>query len=255
MSTGPLTVPFVDHSHLVIERGMTGATGNYYAGIHEFESMALALHFLRAGDLFVDVGANIGRYSVLAAAVRGANCLCFEPDSDARAKLVRNLSANRIDELCEVRSEAVAESVGNALCSTDWGAKNRIVDESYNGDMAEVITTTLDNALHGRSPAMCKIDVEGLEPRVLAGARRMLRCETLQLMLLEVDHAETEQLMMSEGFERVRYEPFSRSFTPDDGVPPPSFVVPRNQIWARNLPAVSERCRLSPAFSVKNVSI
>ena len=45
--------------------GMTGATGNVYCGLHEFEDMALVLHALRPRDLFVDVGANVGSYTVL----------------------------------------------------------------------------------------------------------------------------------------------------------------------------------------------
>jgi hypothetical protein len=36
------------------------ATGNLYVGLHEFEEMAFLLHFLRRGDLFADVGANVG---------------------------------------------------------------------------------------------------------------------------------------------------------------------------------------------------
>jgi hypothetical protein len=47
--------------------GMTGATGNLYVGLHEFEEMAFLLPFLRRGDLFADVGANVGSYTILAA--------------------------------------------------------------------------------------------------------------------------------------------------------------------------------------------
>lgn len=46
---------------------MTGATGNWYCGLQEYEDMSFVLHALRPGDLFVDVGANIGSYSILAA--------------------------------------------------------------------------------------------------------------------------------------------------------------------------------------------
>ena len=57
---------------------MTGATGNIYAGLHEFVDMAFCLHLLRSGDLFVDVGANIGSYTVLASKVAGANSVTLE---------------------------------------------------------------------------------------------------------------------------------------------------------------------------------
>ena len=44
---------------------MTGATCNIYAGLHEPFDMMVPLHFLRPGDLFLDIGANIGYFSLL----------------------------------------------------------------------------------------------------------------------------------------------------------------------------------------------
>ena len=57
-----------------------GATGNIYAGLHEFADMAFTLHFLRPDDLFLDVGANIGSYTLLASGVCKARTISFEPD-------------------------------------------------------------------------------------------------------------------------------------------------------------------------------
>lgn len=57
---------------------MTGATGNIYVGLHEFEDMAFLLHVLRRTDLFVDVGANIGSYTILAGGAAGAKLLLNE---------------------------------------------------------------------------------------------------------------------------------------------------------------------------------
>src|SRR5579872_7449447 len=75
----PVVIPFVESTRLVCERSMTGATGNLYCGLHEFGDMAFLLHFLRAGDLFVDVGANVGSFSVLASGVVGASSIALEP--------------------------------------------------------------------------------------------------------------------------------------------------------------------------------
>jgi hypothetical protein len=54
-------------------------TGNLYAGLHEFSEMGFLLHLLRQNDLFVDVGANLGSYTVLASAVCQARNIAFEP--------------------------------------------------------------------------------------------------------------------------------------------------------------------------------
>src|SRR5262245_35956083 len=73
-------VPWVGGVRLAVRRGMTGATGNLYAGLHEFVDMAFTLHFLRPSDLFLDVGANIGSYTLLASGVCRARTIAFEPD-------------------------------------------------------------------------------------------------------------------------------------------------------------------------------
>ncbi|HRX63317.1 MAG TPA: hypothetical protein P5260_19180 [Candidatus Competibacter sp.] len=69
----------------------TGATGNVYVGLHEFEDMAFVLHFLRAGKLFVDIGANVGSYTMLATACVKARCIAFEPGANGFAWLERNV--------------------------------------------------------------------------------------------------------------------------------------------------------------------
>jgi hypothetical protein len=65
-------------------KGLTGATGNWYCGLDAFEDMAFLLHFMREEDLFVDVGANIGSYTILAGNEVGAETIEIEPITDAR---------------------------------------------------------------------------------------------------------------------------------------------------------------------------
>ena len=75
----PVVLPFVNNTRLLVLRGMTGATGNWYGGLHECADMAFVLHALRPGDLFVDVGANVGSYTVLAAGAVQADAIAVEP--------------------------------------------------------------------------------------------------------------------------------------------------------------------------------
>lgn len=65
-ATDPLVYSFTERSKLIVARGMTGATGNLYCGLHEYNDMFFLLHFLREGDLFVDIRTNIGSYTVSA---------------------------------------------------------------------------------------------------------------------------------------------------------------------------------------------
>src|SRR5580704_11332471 len=56
LAQGAMIVPFVHPARLAVKAGMMGATGNVYLGLHEFEDMALVMHALHEGDLFLDVG-------------------------------------------------------------------------------------------------------------------------------------------------------------------------------------------------------
>jgi hypothetical protein len=91
-------VDFANGAQLLVTRRMYGATGNVYCGLHEFEEMAFLLHFLRPGDTFADVGANIGSFSVLAGSV-GARAVAFEP-GERFEDLQRNARHNRYDIDC-----------------------------------------------------------------------------------------------------------------------------------------------------------
>src|SRR6266849_8995171 len=68
---------WIEGAKLIVSRGMTGATGNIYCGLHEFVEMAFLLRLLRPTDLFLDVGANLGSYKILATKVCGARAIAF----------------------------------------------------------------------------------------------------------------------------------------------------------------------------------
>src|SRR5207244_1161396 len=113
ISRGPITVSFVNQSKSLVHRGMHGATGNIYVGLHEFEQMDFLLHFLRSEDTFIDVGANVGSYTVLASAVVGAKTIAFEPMESEYKGLMANIELNGIAHLVDARNIAVGARQGS----------------------------------------------------------------------------------------------------------------------------------------------
>src|SRR5262245_66364773 len=95
LSQTPRVFELANGAKMFARPGMTGVTGNLYVGLHEFAEMAFLLHFLRPADLFADVGANVGSFSVLAGAAIGADVIAFEP-GEAFPWLVRNLVLNSL---------------------------------------------------------------------------------------------------------------------------------------------------------------
>lgn len=215
---GPVACPFANGSWLLAQPGMTGATGIVYVGLHEFADMAFVLHVLRGEeDLFVDIGANIGSYTVLASAGAGANCMAFEPGSAAFAWLERNVRFNGIAERTELHRQAVGSRPGNVALTAHGDTVNHIVtDPAADARTETVALTTLDEALAGRTPLMLKIDVEGFETEVLNGAIQILNVPTLRCMLLELngsgrrygDDGDIRRRLLANGFEEYVYQPF-----------------------------------------------
>jgi FkbM family methyltransferase len=219
LNRGAVAVPFVGDTRLLVARGMRGATGNVYCGLHEFEDMGFVLHALRPGDLFVDVGANIGSYSVLAAGAGGAQVLAFEPAPRAYAALQDNLRLNNLAALVEARSEAVGGAPGRRAITVDLDTVNHLLDGAPSAASTQVTITTLDAALAGRQPNVLKIDVEGYETAVIEGAAQTLRSPALLAVLMELngsgarygfDECALHRRMLQAGFAAARYDPLAR---------------------------------------------
>ena len=94
----PIIYPYTEKTKIIIQKGMTGATGNLYCGLHEYNDMAFLLHFLRIEDFFIDIGANIGSYTILASGHIGAKTFSFEPVPSTFAHLINNISINQMTD-------------------------------------------------------------------------------------------------------------------------------------------------------------
>ena len=193
-----------------MRNGMTGATGNIYCGLHEFVDMGFLLHLLRPGDLFVDVGANVGSYTVLASAVCGAEAIAIEPDPGAAAILRRNVEENKIGDCVEVLEIASGQAAGVAQLTIGNDTTNRITGD-ISVSTRKVIVKSLDELLVDRVPTLIKVDVEGYEPAVIAGAKRTLTNPSLKAVIIETVTPEIDASLLDAGFCRGNYDPFMRS--------------------------------------------
>lgn len=230
---------FVNGSKLLAAPGLTGATGNLYVGLHEFEEMAFALHFLRPGDLLADVGANVGSYTILAAAGVGAQVAAFEPGAEAFGWLTRNVALNRIEHLVSTHQIAIGAHKGRARFTSSLDTTNRIDDDGTE----TVALDTLDFVLDGACPSLLKIDVEGYEPEVLAGAERTLANPALQAVIMELNRPRCEEPLIARGFEQVSYDPMTRELLGARQAGNGLFVRPRE--------AVAAKLRQAPQFIVR----
>ena len=239
---------WIGGSCLIVERGMTGATGNLYCGLHEFRDMALLLHYFGAGGgTLLDLGANIGSYTILAAKVRGAEVVAVEPVPTTFNHLLRNVDANGVGHLVRAHQAAIGAEDGEIGFSVDQDTTNHIVDEDYAGASAQVRVTTVPKLVGSEVPGFWKIDVEGMEDAVLVGAEEVLGDPHVEVLLLEGINPASSELLHRLGFRFLGYDPFERRFLeqPNAG----------NQLWVRRSAALLDRCRSSPSVDVWGLSI
>jgi FkbM family methyltransferase len=242
-------VDWIAGTRFAARRGMTGITGNIYAGLHEFADMAFVLHFLRAGDLFADVGANVGSYTILASGVVGCRTIAFEPDPVAAAVLERNIALNRIAERVETRIAAVGERDGLVRFSAGLDTENHIVTMA---DAAgrDVSIQTLDQALFSRGfiPTLIKIDVEGFEIGVLQGARALLAAPELMAVLSENRAPDVVAMLKSVGMNEFTYNAFEHRLRPAHDVPMANALFLRNPDRVTNRVASANPLRVLGAM-------
>ena len=216
--------PWIEGQKLAIRRGMTGATGNVYVGLHEFADMMLVLHFLTEGDLFLDVGANIGSYTVLASGVRRAVTMAFEPDPGTARSLRRNAALNGFEDRLTLHEIALGDADGEVRFTRGLDTINRVATPD-DGDSRIVQMRRLDSVVGDAQPAMMKLDVEGFEQQVVRGAEATLAKPSLKLVELETVGNGIEAVMTRHGFQRGYYDPWSRKLTTTPGPVPASNAV------------------------------
>ena len=164
----------------------------YCAGRPDWHEMAFMARYLRPGDGFVDVGANVGVYTLFARSLIGAagRLEAFEPGAKASQRLRENLALNGVTDQVRVHACAVGAESGVVRFTNSQDATNAIVTESTESpaDSIEMPCARLDDVLTGQY-AMGKMDIEGAEPLALQGAEHMLAAQNPPVWLLEVNGA------------------------------------------------------------------
>lgn len=168
---------------------------------------------MEAGDVFYDIGANIGLYTMLAAK-RGLRVYSFEPESQNFAILIRNLAMNKfhrdqvvafpfcISDREMVETLRLSSLIAGGSCHSFASNENFKREEKqwvYEQGSVSFSLDTLVYELAMPQPTHIKIDVDGFEDKVLKGAERVL--DHAQSVLVEMDSANRFHMDWKENLE------------------------------------------------------
>jgi FkbM family methyltransferase len=163
-----------------------------------------------AGEVLVDVGANVGMYTVWAAKTRGVRVYAFEPESQNYGLLNRNLMLNGLGESVTAYCLALSDAAGFSelhLASLDPGTSchqlGAKVDHNHRPVQPKFsqgcVSARLDDLVRDGivpPPQHIKIDVDGFEPKVIAGAAQVLRAPQTRSLLIEVNQNLPDHMQM-----------------------------------------------------------
>ena len=220
----PLVVPLRADGGLSIEVVPRDAIGRflYLYGLWDLLGTRFVQAFLRPGMAVLDIGANIGYFTLLASPRVGASGLVesFEPHDEIRRRLLRNIEQNGLANVT-VRPEALASASGetrfySSADAANQGLSSTIAGSSQPGQLREerpsiVPAIRLDDAAERlqRPVDLIKLDVEGGEKDVFAGGERLLSVADAPVVLFESFEIETTAPMLEAlgfGVARLRYD-------------------------------------------------
>lgn len=170
--------------------------------LYEAETCTYLGAMLRDGDVFLDVGAHVGWFSLFAAALVGptGQVWSFEPNRANHAHLVEHVALNGVTHVHPIQAAVGASSGVVPLCLQESNDGGHAVRPGA-GDVTTLLDdatiqptwcTSLDAFFGDRSlpPVRAiKIDAEGYEMEVLRGARDFLARHEVPAVIAEINHA------------------------------------------------------------------
>jgi FkbM family methyltransferase len=181
---GELDVTFRGYRFITSAMDVT-VTPTLRDGSYEQAEIDAWLQVIQPGDHVVDVGANIGVFTVLSAQRVGTAGVvtAFEPEPGNIARLRSNISANGLENV-EVREACVGDTDGSVtLYVQDGQSGSHSVVRPDGATPLTVDVVRLDSAISTRPVSALKIDVEGFEAAVLRGASGIIRTDRPAILL------------------------------------------------------------------------
>lgn len=185
-----------------------------FRGDFEESEIQFVQKFLRQGDIFLDIGANIGIFSMVACSVvaKEGKVIAIEPTPLTFERLKENMTTNDFQNIeafqIALSNEKGYKNLNIAPAGYDaWNSFATIFPDSENVTQEEVkveiLDDFLDNFLKNHPITLIKIDVEGWEIPVLSGGKKLLSTEEAPNILVEF----TESNARAAGFScRQLYE-------------------------------------------------
>jgi FkbM family methyltransferase len=248
-----------ENSKVLVRNGLIGVTGNIYTGLLEFEDMMFALHFLEKDDVFIDVGANVGVYSIMLSAEKQAKSFAFEPIPETFKILETNVKINNLENKIKIFNIGLGNERKKIKFFSNLDVSNHVIsNQEVTGENVITLDISPLDDLSISEPVCIKIDVEGFEMEVLKGANSLLNSKSLNAIIIElngsglkygVEDIDIHNYLLNYGFAPISYNPFTREIKDLD------IYGNKNTIYIRDKYIVNSRIIRSPKININGQRI
>ena len=263
INSGEHIYTWISDLKLSVKKGMHGATGCIYVGLPEFEDMGFLLHFLNTEDLFIDIGANVGSYTILASGNNNSTSISIEPVPSTFSWLKKNIELNHLNEKVSSFNIGLGDVESVLHFTNGLGTTNHVVDKSFK-DAIEVPVKKLDDLVDIddlETDILIKLDVEGFEYNVLIGGQTTLCSDKTKAIIVELNGSGNrygfkdslvDEKLRSFGFSTYSYDPFTKSLKLI-----PIFNTEGNTLYIKRvfLEEVQDKLLNASSFEVNNTRI
>jgi FkbM family methyltransferase len=207
---------------LHLDVGEWTTSGHYFANVtYEPATVRYLQTHLAEGDVFVDVGANSGYFTLIAAGLVGARgrVVAFEPNPAVGERLELNVARNVFQDRVDIEACALSDRTADGVplfvpehdgFATLVPAQTPAAGYLSTAGAISIQTRTFDDWLAAtgvEKVALMKIDVEGAEAQVVAGMRASLAAGRVRRLVLETAwESLAHQQLVAFGFSPERLE-------------------------------------------------
>lgn len=181
-----------DQIKWIVSRDFQSTKNPYYYGISDKEEFQFIDLVSKPGDVFFDIGANIGLYSIYFSKIKKLQCYHFEPNESARAINLKIQVLNAITHLNTLLPYALSNKNGQSYFTNNLDINNHLSDQVTG---LKVDVKRLDDLNDLPQAHIIKIDTELEDYKVLLGAHRFLQSQCLKAIILEYNKSELQKVI------------------------------------------------------------